>query len=121
MTGYATTKLCNILFTRELARRIAGSGVTANCLHPGLVATRFGDNCEGTMRTAITITKRFFALSPEEGARTMVYLASSPQPAGQSGGYYDRCALVQPSREAQSDADARRLWDLSARITGIAG
>lgn len=121
MTGYATTKLCNILFTRELARRLAGTGVTANCLHPGLVATRFGDNSEGAMRIAFTIAKRFFALSPEEGAKTMVYLASSPQPAGQSGGYYDRCALIQPSREAQSDADARRLWDLSARITGIAG
>lgn len=121
MTGYGTTKLCNILFTRELARRIAGTGVTANCLHPGFVATRFGDNSGGAMRAGLTIAKRLFALSPEEGAKTMVYLASSPQPAGQSGGYYDRCALAEPSSAAQSDADARRLWDLSAAITGIAG
>ena len=121
MTGYGTTKLCNILFTRELARRIAGTGVTANCLHPGFVATRFGDNSGGAMRAGITIAKRLFALSPEEGAKTMVYLASSPQPAGRSGGYYDRCALAEPSSAARSDADARRLWDLSAGITGIAG
>jgi NAD(P)-dependent dehydrogenase (short-subunit alcohol dehydrogenase family) len=121
MTGYGTTKLCNILFTRELARRIAGTGVTANCLHPGFVATRFGDNAGGATRAGIRIAKRLFALSPEEGAKTMVYLASSPEPAAQSGGYYDRCALAHPSREAQSEQHARRLWDLSAAITGIAG
>ena len=121
MAGYGTTKLCNILFTRELARRIAGTGVTANCLHPGFVATRFGDNSAGALRAGIAVAKRLFALSPEEGAKTMVYLASSPEPAGRSGGYYDRCAPAHPSREAQSDADARRLWELSARITGIAG
>ncbi|MDE2450380.1 MAG: SDR family oxidoreductase [Gammaproteobacteria bacterium] len=120
-TGYGNTKLCNILFTRELARRIAGSSVTANCLHPGFVATRFGDNAGGAMRTGLAIAKRLFALSPEEGARTMVYLASSPQVTGHNGGYYDRCAPAEPSREAQSDADARRLWDLSAQITGIGG
>jgi NAD(P)-dependent dehydrogenase (short-subunit alcohol dehydrogenase family) len=121
MTGYGTTKLCNILFTRELARRIAGTGITANCLHPGFVATRFGDDSGGAMRAGLAIAKRLFALSPEEGAKTMVYLASSPRVAGQSGGYYDRCAPAEPSHEAQSDAAARRLWDLSAQITGIAG
>jgi NAD(P)-dependent dehydrogenase (short-subunit alcohol dehydrogenase family) len=121
MTGYSTTKLCNILFTRELARRIAGTGVTANCLHPGFVATRFGDSSGGAMRAGIAIAKRLFALTPEEGAKTLIYLASSPQVAGQSGGYYDRCAPAQPSRAAQSDPHARRLWDLSAAIAGIAG
>jgi NAD(P)-dependent dehydrogenase (short-subunit alcohol dehydrogenase family) len=121
MTGYGTTKLCNILFTRELARRIAGTGVTANCLHPGFVATRFGDNSGGVMRTGIAIAKRLFALSPEEGAKTMVYLAGSPQVTGQSGGYYDRCAPAEPSRAARSDPDARSLWDLSAQIAGIPG
>jgi NAD(P)-dependent dehydrogenase (short-subunit alcohol dehydrogenase family) len=121
MTGYGTTKLCNILFTRELARRIAGTGVTANCLHPGFVATRFGDSAGGAMRAGIAVAKRLFALTPEEGAKTMVYLATSPQVAGQSGGYYDRCAPAQPSPAAQSDPDARRLWELSAAITGIAG
>ena len=120
-TGYGITKLCNILFTRELARRIAGTGVTANCLHPGFVATRFGDNAGAALRNGLAIAKRLFALSPEEGAATMVYLASSPQVAGRSGGYYDRCAPVEPSREAQDDANARRLWELSAGIAGIGG
>ena len=119
--GYGTTKLCNILFTRELARRIAGSGVTANCLHPGFVATRFGDNTGGALRVGLAIAKRLFALSPEEGAKTMVYLASSAEVAGRSGGYYDRCAPAEPSREAQSDQDARRLWELSVKITGVGG
>jgi NAD(P)-dependent dehydrogenase (short-subunit alcohol dehydrogenase family) len=121
MAGYGTTKLCNILFTRELARRIAGSGVTANCLHPGFVATRFGDNTGGALRTGLAIAKRLFALSPEEGAKTMVHLASSPDVADGSGGYYDRCAAAQPSREAQSEADAKRLWELSATLSGIGG
>ena len=120
MAGYGTTKLCNILFTRELALRIAGSGLTANCLHPGFVATRFGDNTGGAMRTSLAMAKRLFALSPEEGAKTMVYLASSAEVAGRSGGYYERCAAAEPSREAQSHADAKRLWQLSAKLTGLA-
>ncbi|MGH8297730.1 MAG: SDR family oxidoreductase [Steroidobacteraceae bacterium] len=119
--GYGTTKLCNILFTRELARRIAGTGVTANCLHPGFVATRFGDNAGGPLRAGLAIAKRLFALSPEEGAKTLVYLASSPEAAGRSGGYYSQCAPAVPSAAAQSDATARRLWELSARIAGICG
>ncbi|HEX5209656.1 MAG TPA: SDR family oxidoreductase [Steroidobacteraceae bacterium] len=117
--GYGTTKLCNILFTRELARRLAGSGVTANCLHPGFVATRFGDNAGGALRTGLAIAKRLFALSAEEGAKTMVYLATAAEVAGRSGGYYDRCALAEPSLEAQSDVDARRLWEVSARIAQV--
>ncbi len=119
--GYGTTKLCNILFTRELARRIAGSGVTANCLHPGFVATRFGDDAGGAVRIGLAIAKRLFGLSPENGAQTLVYLASSPEVAGRSGGYYERCAPAEPSRAAHSDTDARRLWQLSAEITGIGG
>jgi NAD(P)-dependent dehydrogenase (short-subunit alcohol dehydrogenase family) len=120
-SDYGTTKLCNILFTRELARRIAGTGVTANCLHPGFVATRFGDNAGGPIRVGLAIAKRLFALSPEEGAKTMVYLASSPEVAGRSGGYYSKCAPAAPSAAAQSDDAARRLWELSARIAGIGG
>jgi NAD(P)-dependent dehydrogenase (short-subunit alcohol dehydrogenase family) len=118
-TGYGITKLCNILFTRELARRIAGTDVTANCLHPGFVATRFGDDAGGALRAGLAVAKRFFALSPEEGAKTLVYLAGSPRVAGRSGGYYERCAPAEPSRAAQSDADAARLWEVSARIAGV--
>jgi NAD(P)-dependent dehydrogenase (short-subunit alcohol dehydrogenase family) len=119
--GYGTTKLCNILFTRELARRLAGTGITANCLHPGFVATRFGHDAGGALRAGIAIAKRLFALSPEEGAKTMVYLASSPDVAGCSGGYYDRCAPAEPSPAARNDEDARRLWELSGRISGLGG
>ncbi len=121
MSGYGATKLCNILFTRELARRLAGTGVTANCLHPGFVATRFGDDAGGVLRTGIAIAKRLFALSPAEGAKTMVYLASSPEAAGESGGYFDRCAPARPSPAARSDADAARLWELSVGISGVGG
>jgi len=120
-TGYGTTKLCNILFTRELARRIAGTGVTANCLHPGFVATRFGDSAGGLFRVGIAIAKRLFALSPDEGAKTLVYLASSAEVAGRSGGYYHECAPTVASAEAQSDENARRLWELSAQIAGFGG
>jgi NAD(P)-dependent dehydrogenase (short-subunit alcohol dehydrogenase family) len=121
MAGYSITKLCNILFTRELARRLSGTGVTTNCLHPGFVATRFGDDAGGTLRAGIAVAKRLFALSPEEGAQTMVYLAGAAEVAGRSGGYYERCAPAEPTRAAQSDEDARRLWEVSAQITGIGG
>ncbi|HUY84037.1 MAG TPA: SDR family NAD(P)-dependent oxidoreductase [Steroidobacteraceae bacterium] len=119
--GYRASKLCNILFTRELARRIHGTGVTANCLHPGFIATRFGDTARGPLRAGIGLAKRLFARSPEQGARTLVYLASSPEVAGRSGGYYLRGAPAEPSRQAQNDEDARRLWELSVRISGVGG
>jgi NAD(P)-dependent dehydrogenase (short-subunit alcohol dehydrogenase family) len=115
---YGRSKLMNILFTRELARRLAGTGVTANCLHPGFVGTRFGDSSGGLMAFAIKIAKNF-ALTPEQGAQTIIYLASSPEVEGKTGGYYDKCKLVAPTKAAQNDADARRLWDVSAKIAGV--
>src|SRR5215831_11513620 len=84
---YSRSKLCNILFTRELARRLHGTGVTANCLHPGFVATRFGDQSGGLISPLIRLAK-FFAISPAEGAETMVYLASSPDVAEVTGQYF---------------------------------
>ena len=116
---YGRSKLCNILFNRELARRIEGGGVTANCLHPGFVATRFGDQSGGLLSVAVKIAKPIGAISPEEGARTIVYLASSPEVAGKSGGYYYKNKLATPTKEAQNDADAKRLWDISAKIAGL--
>jgi NAD(P)-dependent dehydrogenase (short-subunit alcohol dehydrogenase family) len=113
---YGRSKLANILFTRELARRLEGSGITANCLHPGFVASRFGDNNPGLSRVGIGLAKRFFALSPEQGAETVVYLAASPEVAGVTGGYFDKCRVRLPSAEAQDDAAARRLWDESAKL-----
>ena len=118
---YGKSKLCNILFTRELARRLTGTGVTANCLHPGFVATRFGDQRGGLASLAVRIAKPVGAISPEKGARTIVYLAGSPEVEGRSGGYYYREKLKAPSRAAQSDEDARRLWQISAQLSGIGG
>jgi retinol dehydrogenase 12 len=119
-TVYGRSKLANILFTHELARRLAGSGVTANCLHPGFVATRFGNNNRGIFRFGIGIAK-LFAITPEKGAETIVYLASSPEVAAVSGVYFAECRPGRLSQAAQDDAAARRLWDESARIAKLPG
>jgi len=116
---YGRSKLANILFTRELARRLAGTGVTANCLHPGFVATRFGDQSGGLISFGIRIAKRF-ALSPQQGAETLVYLASSPAVASVTGRYFCKCRPISPTPEAQDDAAAQRLWAETARLAGIA-
>ena len=118
-TVYGKSKLANILFTRELARRLAGTGVTANCLHPGFVATRFGDNNRGLMKLAIGIGKQLFAISPEKGAETIVYLASSPELAGVSGGYFAKSRPATPTAAAQDDDAARRLWEESAKLAKL--
>lgn len=114
---YAISKLCNVLFTRELARQLAGTGVTANCLHPGFVATRFGAQTGGLISFGIRIAKRF-ALSPEEGAKTLIYLASSPEVAAVTGKYFHNCQPLQPSKAAQDDSAARQLWETSAKLAG---
>jgi Dehydrogenases with different specificities (related to short-chain alcohol dehydrogenases) len=113
---YGTTKLMNILFTRELARRLNGSGVEAFCLHPGFVATRFADNNGGLMGTVFALLKRLAAISPQQGARTIIHLASSPEVVGKSGTYWYKCQIAKPRGPAQSDLDAGRLWDLSEAI-----
>jgi NAD(P)-dependent dehydrogenase (short-subunit alcohol dehydrogenase family) len=118
---YGRSKLCNILYTRELARRWAGTGVIANSLHPGFVATRFGDQSGGLFSYVVRAAKLFAAISPEKGAETLVYLASSPEVVTISGGYFYKCALAQPTREAQDDAAARRLWSETERLAGIEG
>lgn len=119
--AYCRAKLANVLFTRELARRLAGTGVTANCFHPGFVASRFGDETDGAFRPVFGLAKSFFAISPEKGADTLVYLAASPEVEGRSGGYYSKRKLTKTSRAGQDDAAARRLWDLSAKMTGVGG
>ncbi len=116
LKAYGCSKLCNILFTRELARKLAGSGVTANCLHPGFVATRFGDNNAGVFRFGIGIAKRIAGRKVEKGAETVVYLASSPDVERVSGEYYFDCWPKRPSAAASNDDDARRLWAESARL-----
>jgi retinol dehydrogenase 12 len=119
--AYRRSKLCNILYTRELARRSAGTGVTANSLHPGFVATRFGDASGGPFSYVVRAAKKVFGLSPEKGAETLVYLASSPEVGTISGGYFYHCQLATPTRAAQDDAAARRLWAETERLAGVAG
>lgn len=118
-TAYRRSKLCNILFTREMARRLAGTGVTANSLHPGFVASRFGDNTDGVFRAGIGLAKRLFAISPERGAETSAYLASSPAVAATSGRYFAKCRAIEPSATAQDDKAAARLWRESARLANL--
>lgn len=115
---YGRSKLCNIFFTRELARRLAGTGVTANCLHPGFVATRFGDQSGGALSFGVRAAK-MFAISPEKGAETIVYLASSPDVAAVTGEYFYQCRVTTPTREAQDDDAARRLWVETAKLAGL--
>jgi len=115
---YGLSKLCNILYTRELARRSAGTGVTANSLHPGFVATRFGDQSGGPLAFVIRVAK-LFALSKEKGAETIVYLASSPEVATISGGYFYQNQLATPTRAAQDDAAAERLWAETRKLAGL--
>jgi retinol dehydrogenase 12 len=116
--SYANSKLANILFIRELARRLDGTGVTANCAHPGVVRTGFGREGKPLLRLGTTIARPFF-LSPERGADTIVYLASSPDVAGETGGYYVKRQRREPSAAARDDAAARKLWDISEELTGL--
>jgi NAD(P)-dependent dehydrogenase (short-subunit alcohol dehydrogenase family) len=114
---YSRSKLCNILFTRELSRRLHGTGVTANCLHPGFVATRFGDQSGGLISQLIWLAK-FFAISPEKGAKTIVHLASSPAVAELTGKYFCECRPMAPSLPALDDGAAVLLWERSATLAG---
>jgi NAD(P)-dependent dehydrogenase (short-subunit alcohol dehydrogenase family) len=114
---YGRSKLANILFTRELARRLAGAEVTANCLHPGVVATRFGSSSGGWASLAIPLLRPFF-LSPEKGADTIVYLASSPEVAKTTGAYFVNRKIAEPSAAARDDAAAKRLWEASEALAG---
>jgi NAD(P)-dependent dehydrogenase (short-subunit alcohol dehydrogenase family) len=119
LMAYKRSKLANILFTRELARRLAGTGVTANCLHPGFVATRFGDNNRGFWRLGIAISKLVAAIPVQRGAETPVYLASSPDLDGISGKYFSNCRERQPDAAAEDDETAARLWKESERLIGL--
>jgi retinol dehydrogenase 12 len=120
MRVYGTSKLCNILFTRELARRLEGTGVTANSLHPGTVRTGFGQDgdARGFMKFGLAMI-RPFVLSPARGAKTQIFLASSPKVEGKTGQYWNRRRPFPPSRAAQDDEAARRLWEVSEKLTGL--
>lgn len=115
--AYAQSKLANILFTRELARRLAGSPVTVNAAHPGIVASQFGQQ-SASFRLFSRLLRRF-RRSVQRGAETSIYLCTSPEVAGISGEYFADCRIAATSYWARSEAVARRLWELSARMTNI--
>jgi NAD(P)-dependent dehydrogenase (short-subunit alcohol dehydrogenase family) len=112
---YGRSKLANILFTRELARRLAGTGVTANCLHPGVVATRFGDSSGGMFGRLFPVLRLFF-ISAEKGADTIVYLASSSEVAKTTGEYFVKRKITEPSAAARDDDAAKRLLEASETL-----
>jgi NAD(P)-dependent dehydrogenase (short-subunit alcohol dehydrogenase family) len=118
-TAYGRSKLCNILFTRELARKLAGTGVTANCLHPGFIATGLGQRDNRFLGKVVWLAMALRAKPLQQGADTLVYLASSPEVEGISGQYFVDRRPASPTREAQDIDSARRLWAESARLAGI--
>lgn len=117
--AYPVSKLLNILFTTELARHLAGTGVTANCLHPGFVRTSLGRDVTGVLGTVLPMILRLRP-GPAAGARTPVYLASSPEVAAVTGGYFVNCKPAEPSALAKDTQAAARLWTLSEDLAGLA-
>jgi len=118
MPAYARSKLANLLFVRALAPRLAGSGVTVNALHPGLVRSHIFHRSR-PLAGVLAVLGPLFMLTPARGARTSIFLATAPQVEGLSGAYYERCRPVQPSAAAQDAAAAERLWRESERLTGL--
>jgi retinol dehydrogenase-14 len=122
MDAYAKSKLANVLFTRGLATRLEGSGVTASCCHPGPVRSGFGmDGDLGGLMGLGNRVFRPFEISSATGAKTSIYLAASPDVEGESGGYYVRRKLGHMSKNAQSDAAVEQLWNVSEQLVAEAG
>ena len=120
MRAYARSKLANVLFTTELARRLAGSGVTVNALHPGHVATDIWKTSFPVIGPALKWAMGLFALTPEQGADTVIYLASSPEVEGTTGAYFARREPVESSPISRDERISQRLWEISERLTSIA-
>lgn len=118
MGVYARSKLANILFSNELARRLEGTGVVSNALHPGLVRSGFGKNNNLAVKLAVTAVQ-VMGISPQKGAETSIYLASSPEVKGITGQYFRSSKPAATSAYAKDEAAARRLWDVSAELTGL--
>jgi len=117
LKAYGRSKLCNILFTRELAARLVGSGVVAICLHPGVVATAIGQR--GGLTELVWRLMKPFMTSPEKGAETSLFLATAPDPEPFHGGYVIGKVLARPDPTALDSGLARRVWEESARLVGL--
>jgi retinol dehydrogenase-14 len=119
MRAYARSKLANVLFAAELARRLAGRGVTSNSLHPGAVATNIWSGAPGWAKPLIFLFFRPFFLSAEKGGERIVQLVADPALDEVSGGYFESGKLVAPAPLAQAPALAKQLWDVSAGMVGL--
>jgi NAD(P)-dependent dehydrogenase (short-subunit alcohol dehydrogenase family) len=115
---YGNSKLANVLFTYELARRLEGTGVTANVLHPGFIRTNMAANNGWFVRLVLPLV-HMSSLTPEQGAKTNIYLASSPEVEGVTGKYFINCKEVRSSRASHDPESARRLWEESLKLTGL--
>jgi len=118
--AYSQSKLANLYFTYELARRLEGRGVTVNALHPGFVASNFGRRDNGLFGAFFRLIQAVAAISPEEGAKTSIYLASSPEVDGVSGRYFVNCRAKASSPASYDREAAQRLWDISLDLCGLA-
>lgn len=116
---YSETKLMNVLFTNELSKRLQGTNVTANSLHPGLVRSGFGKNNGGIIPMLFSMIQ-IFGISAQQGAQTSIYLASSPEVKGITGKYWDKKKVTTPSVPAQDTAAQEKLWRISEELTHIA-
>lgn len=119
MKAYARSKLGNVLYTRLLAQKLAGSGVTVNCLHPGTVDTGIWSGSPWWAKPVLAVARRLAFVSAEEGARHVVRLVTDPALSETTGQYFEEDRLVRPGRLARDEALARRLWDESERFTGL--
>ncbi len=116
--AYGAAKLCNIWFARESARRLAAANITSNALHPGTVASGFGNTGAWWLKAGARIAKPFLKTT-EQGAQTSIYVASAPELEGASGLYFRDCKPTKPSRWARDDDEAKRLWVYSEQLCGV--
>jgi NAD(P)-dependent dehydrogenase (short-subunit alcohol dehydrogenase family) len=120
MRAYSRSKLGNVLLMRELAERWKDKGVTVNALHPGGVATNIWSGAPGWTKPILAVATRLFMLTPAEGAETITYLAMSPEVEGKTGLYFHKNKPKDIAKLARDPALAKRLWDVSAKMVGLA-
>ncbi|MFA0964253.1 SDR family oxidoreductase [Roseivirga sp. BDSF3-8] len=118
LQSYALSKLCNILFTRKLAEKLTGTSLTANTLHPGAIASNFGSGAKSFFGVVIKLSKPFMK-GPKKGAETSVFLAASEKVEGVNGAYFKDKVAIMPSKNAQSEFNADKLWQESVKLTGV--
>ncbi|MCW2786487.1 MAG: Short-chain dehydrogenase [Marmoricola sp.] len=119
MRAYSRSKLANVMYTRMLAARLGGTGVTATCLHPGAVATNIWAGAPAIAKPVLGVAKRFLMITPEQGGATLTYLATGPEVDGLSGGYYEKNKLKEPSALAQDEVVGQRLIETSRTLVGL--